>query len=149
MTSPPNAHLAKSLENYCRQATLPWARNPVECLQPHKTKPSQSFVPILNSRIFPRLHSVARPVCKLLLPFLHLQKPIPPTMALTNQSSMLIRSIHTAFFILWIPPSISAFSLMYIDPKRPNTATQRMNRMASQAKRMAVVKDLMIMGRTA
>jgi hypothetical protein len=38
---------------------------------------------------------------------------------------------------------------MYIDPKRPKTAIQRMNRTASQAKSVAVVKELMMSGRTA
>jgi hypothetical protein len=36
---------------------------------------------------------------------------------------------------------------MYIDPKRPNTAHQRMKRMASQAKRIAMVVDEMRIGR--
>ena len=93
-------------------------------------------------------HNVALPVCKLLL-FLNRQNPIPPKIALTNQSSMLMRSIHTAFFMREIPPSAPAFSLMYSDPKRPKTATQRMNRMASQPKRMAALKELKIKGRTA
>lgn len=94
-------------------------------------------------------HRVALPVCRLVLPFFHLQNPMPPTMALTNQSSMLMRSIHTAFFILEMPPSPRASTLMYRAPKRPNTATQSMKRTKSQAKRIAVVKDLMIKGRTA
>ncbi len=95
------------------------------------------------------LYTVALPVCKLRSPFLHLQKPMPPTMALTNQSSMLIKSIQTAFFILEIPPSDPGSTLMYIDPKRPNTAVQSMNRMASQPKRIAVVKELISRGRMA
>jgi hypothetical protein len=74
---------------------------------------------------------------------------MPPKIALTNQSSMLMRSIHTAFFMREIPPSVPAFSLMNSDPKRPKTATQSMNRMASQPKRMAGLKELRIKGRTA
>lgn len=94
-------------------------------------------------------HKVALPVCRLVLPFFHLQNPMPPTMALTNQSSMLMRSIHTAFFILEMPPSPRGSRLMYKAPKRPNTATQSMKRTKSQAKRIAVVKVLMIKGRIA
>jgi hypothetical protein len=62
---------------------------------------------------------------------------------------MQIRSIQTAFFIRDIPPSPLAFSLMYNDPKMPKTAIQSMKRIASQAKRIAVVKELMSIGRTA
>jgi hypothetical protein len=60
----------------------------------------------------------------------------------------LMRSIHTAFFMREIPPSVPGFTLMYSDPKRPKTATQSMKRMASQPKRMAALKELTINGRT-
>ena len=105
-----------------------------------ESEPEESSVPTLD---FVLVYNVALPVCNVLLPFLHLQKPMVPTMALTNHSSILMRSIQTAFFILWIPP------LMYIDPKRPKTATQSMNRTTSQAKRIAVVKELRMIGRMA
>lgn len=46
-------------------------------------------------------------------------------MAEKNQSNILIRSIHTAFFILLIPLFPSGFSCINIFPKIPNTAAQR------------------------
>ena len=64
-----------------------------------------------------------------------------PTTAVMNQKSILTRSIHTALFILLMPPSISGVSWMYIDPNRPKTAVHRMKRTASQPKRTAVENE--------
>jgi len=44
-------------------------------------------------------HTAARPVCKLLFP-LDIQNAIPAITAVISHSSILIKSIHTAFFIL-------------------------------------------------
>jgi hypothetical protein len=60
-------------------------------------------------------------------------------MLVMSHKNRQIRSIQTAFFILCTPESISAFSWIYIDPKRPNTAHQKMKRIVSQAKRIATV----------
>jgi hypothetical protein len=79
--------------------------------------------------------------------FLPLQNPKAPRTLVMNHKIRQIRSIQTAFFILCTPESISAFSWMYIDPKRPKTAHQRMKRIASQAKRIATVVYEIRMGR--
>lgn len=71
-----------------------------------------------------------------------------PMIVVVNHKSRHTRSTHTAFFILRTPGSISTFSWMYIDPKRPNTAHQRMKRNRSQAKRIATVVYETRMGMT-
>ena len=70
-----------------------------------------------------------------------------PITVLTNQSSMLTRSTHTAFLIRIIPPSSLGSSLMNMAPKRPKTTAHRMKRTKSQPKRMAEVNELMSRGK--
>jgi hypothetical protein len=57
----------------------------------------------------PSSQAFARPVYKVRL-FLPFQNPIAPMMLVMNHKSRQMRSIQTAFFILCIPESISAFA---------------------------------------
>ena len=77
-----------------------------------------------HNHLFAIPQTFARPVCKDLPP-LKKKNHTAANIAVKNHNSMLMRSIHTAFFILFIPPLPSGCSWIYIFPKIPKTAAQR------------------------